>query len=47
MLIIKGADINCQDKDFYTPLHYASENGFNEIVELLLRNNALTDIKNF
>lgn len=48
-LINEGADINEQDRNFFTPLHYAAqfcekENSF-EIAKFLLEKGALTEIK--
>ena len=36
-LVEKGANPNCQDMYLYTPLHYASQYGMAEIIELLLQ----------
>lgn len=40
-LLAKGANVNLQDKDGYTAMHYAALNGNREIVQLLL---AIPDI---
>ena len=32
----KGSDVNAKDENGVTPLHYAAEGGYNEIVELLI-----------
>ena len=37
ILVILTLDINCQDNLGNTALHYASENGFHEIVEILVK----------
>ncbi|XP_028652850.2 ankyrin repeat and SAM domain-containing protein 1A-like isoform X4 [Erpetoichthys calabaricus] len=42
--IWRGPNVNCVDSTGYTPLHHAALNGHSEIVELLLRNEALTNI---
>ncbi|XP_072558016.1 ankyrin repeat and SAM domain-containing protein 1A-like isoform X5 [Paramormyrops kingsleyae] len=42
--IWRGPNVNCVDSTGYTPLHHAALNGHNDIVELLLRNEALTNI---
>jgi ankyrin repeat protein len=36
MLVKAGVDLNCQDEDGYTALHYAAELGHKDIVSLLL-----------
>ena len=36
----KGSDVNAKDEDGMTPLHYAVEGGYNEIVELLIAEGA-------
>nr|XP_053654673.1 putative ankyrin repeat protein RF_0381 [Cherax quadricarinatus] len=38
MLLDAGADVNCQDDDGRTPLHYAAENNNADIVQMLLNN---------
>lgn len=40
-----GANKNCQDKEFCTPLHYACENGFADVVDILLKFKAEVNIK--
>ncbi len=51
MLIKKGADVNFTSKGFlpsqgnWTPLHYAAEKGYTDIVELLLKKGANPNIK--
>ncbi|XP_073795688.1 ankyrin repeat and SAM domain-containing protein 1A isoform X1 [Danio rerio] len=42
--IWRGPNVNCVDSTGYTPLHHAALNGHSEVVELLLRNEALTNI---
>ncbi|XP_041712219.1 ankyrin repeat and SAM domain-containing protein 1A isoform X5 [Coregonus clupeaformis] len=42
--IWRGPNVNCVDSTGYTPLHHAALNGHSEIVEALLRNEALTNI---
>ncbi|XP_031422453.1 ankyrin repeat and SAM domain-containing protein 1A isoform X3 [Clupea harengus] len=37
-------NVNCVDSTGYTPLHHAALNGHSEVVELLLRNEALTNM---
>lgn len=39
-LISKGADVNARDKQGKTPLHYASANGYKDIVVLLISERA-------
>jgi len=46
-LIEKGSLVNVQSiYDSGTPLHYATENGFNNVVSILLDNGARCDLKN-
>uniref|UniRef100_A0A673KM97 Ankyrin repeat and sterile alpha motif domain containing 1A n=1 Tax=Sinocyclocheilus rhinocerous TaxID=307959 RepID=A0A673KM97_9TELE len=42
--IWRGPNVNCVDSTGYTPLHHAALNGHSEVVEVLLRNEALTNI---
>ncbi|XP_042155432.1 ankyrin repeat and SAM domain-containing protein 1A-like isoform X2 [Oncorhynchus tshawytscha] len=42
--IWRGPNVNCVDSTGYTPLHHAALNGHSEVVESLLRNEALTNI---
>ncbi|KAL2104207.1 hypothetical protein ACEWY4_001075 [Coilia grayii] len=42
--IWRGPNVNCVDSTGYTPLHHAALNGHSEVVELLLRNEALTNM---
>ncbi|XP_056588461.1 ankyrin repeat and SAM domain-containing protein 1A isoform X2 [Triplophysa dalaica] len=42
--IWRGPNVNCVDSTGYTPLHHAALNGHSEVVELLLRNEAMTNI---
>ncbi|XP_077597033.1 ankyrin repeat and SAM domain-containing protein 1A isoform X2 [Stigmatopora nigra] len=42
--IWRGPNVNCLDSTGYSPLHHAALNGHSEVVELLLRNEALTNI---
>uniref|UniRef100_A0A8C9VUU0 Ankyrin repeat and sterile alpha motif domain containing 1A n=1 Tax=Scleropages formosus TaxID=113540 RepID=A0A8C9VUU0_SCLFO len=42
--IWRGPNVNCVDSTGYTPLHHAALNGHSEVVELLLRNEAVTNI---
>ncbi|CAL9703338.1 unnamed protein product [Knipowitschia caucasica] len=42
--IWRGPNVNCVDSSGYTPLHHAALNGHSEVVEALLRNEALTNI---
>ncbi|XP_055746686.1 poly [ADP-ribose] polymerase tankyrase-2-like isoform X2 [Salvelinus fontinalis] len=39
-LLRKGANVNEKTKDFLTPLHLASENSHNDIIEVLVRHEA-------
>ncbi|MDP6737298.1 MAG: ankyrin repeat domain-containing protein [Nitrospinaceae bacterium] len=41
-----GSDVNAKDEEGVTPLHYAAEGGFNEIVELLIDKGANVNAKN-
>jgi len=45
-LIRAGADINAREKDGKTPLILAVVNGYQSLVELLLKNNADVSVKN-
>ncbi|XP_061074694.1 ankyrin repeat and SAM domain-containing protein 1A-like [Conger conger] len=40
----RGPSVNCADSTGYTPLHHAALNGQSEVVQTLLRNEALTNI---
>ncbi|XP_016891561.1 ankyrin repeat and SAM domain-containing protein 1A isoform X2 [Cynoglossus semilaevis] len=42
--IWRGPNVNCVDSTGYTPLHHAALNGHSEVVEVLLRNEAFTNI---
>uniref|UniRef100_A0AAQ6AR28 Ankyrin repeat and sterile alpha motif domain containing 1A n=1 Tax=Amphiprion ocellaris TaxID=80972 RepID=A0AAQ6AR28_AMPOC len=42
--IWRGPNVNCVDNTGYTPLHHAALNGHSDVVEALLRNEALTNI---
>ncbi|XP_061591409.1 ankyrin repeat and SAM domain-containing protein 1A-like isoform X3 [Cololabis saira] len=42
--IWRGPNVNCVDSTGYTPLHHAALNGHSDVVEMLLRNEALTNI---
>ncbi|KAM9342131.1 ankyrin repeat and SAM domain-containing protein 1A isoform 3-T3 [Pholidichthys leucotaenia] len=42
--IWRGPNVNCVDSTGYTPLHHAALNGHRDVVEVLLRNEALTNI---
>ncbi|KAJ3587165.1 hypothetical protein NHX12_013554 [Muraenolepis orangiensis] len=42
--IWRGPNVNCVDSTGYTPLHHAALNGHSEVVEALLRNEALTNV---
>ncbi|XP_063745753.1 ankyrin repeat and SAM domain-containing protein 1A-like isoform X9 [Eleginops maclovinus] len=42
--IWRGPNVNCVDSTGYSPLHHAALNGHSEVVETLLRNEALTNI---
>ncbi|KAM6982798.1 ankyrin repeat and SAM domain-containing protein 1A isoform 9-T9 [Tautogolabrus adspersus] len=42
--IWRGPNVNCVDSTGYSPLHHAALNGHSEVVEALLRNEALTNI---
>ncbi|XP_060087454.1 ankyrin repeat and SAM domain-containing protein 1A isoform X12 [Heteronotia binoei] len=42
--IWRGPNVNCVDSTGYTPLHHASLNGHKDVVEVLLRNDALTNV---
>ncbi|XP_054346610.1 ankyrin repeat and SAM domain-containing protein 1A isoform X2 [Pongo pygmaeus] len=40
----RGPNVNCVDSTGYTPLHHAALNGHKDVVEVLLRNDALTNV---
>ncbi|XP_035307678.1 LOW QUALITY PROTEIN: ankyrin repeat and SAM domain-containing protein 1A isoform X2 [Cricetulus griseus] len=40
----RGPNVNCVDSSGYTPLHHAALNGHRDVVEVLLRNDALTNV---
>ncbi|XP_059138283.1 ankyrin repeat and SAM domain-containing protein 1A isoform X2 [Peromyscus eremicus] len=40
----RGPNVNCVDSTGYTPLHHAALNGHRDVVEVLLRNDALTNV---
>ncbi|XP_030076298.1 ankyrin repeat and SAM domain-containing protein 1A isoform X3 [Microcaecilia unicolor] len=42
--IWRGPNVNCVDSTGYTPLHHASLNGHKDVVEVLLRNDAVTNV---
>ncbi|OCT94585.1 hypothetical protein XELAEV_18012263mg [Xenopus laevis] len=42
--IWRGPNVNCVDSSGYTPLHHSSLNGHKDVVEILLRNEAVTNI---
>lgn len=42
--IWRGPNVNCVDSTGYTPLHHAALNGHSDVVEALLRNEALANI---
>ncbi|KAG5838273.1 hypothetical protein ANANG_G00222030 [Anguilla anguilla] len=42
--IWRGPNVNCVDSTGYTPLHHAALNGHSGVVEVLLRNEAMTNI---
>ncbi|XP_049342442.1 ankyrin repeat and SAM domain-containing protein 1A-like isoform X2 [Astyanax mexicanus] len=42
--IWRGPNVNCADSNGYTPLHHAALNGHSEVVEVLLRNEAVTNV---
>ncbi|XP_021232756.1 ankyrin repeat and SAM domain-containing protein 1A isoform X3 [Numida meleagris] len=42
--IWRGPNVNCVDSTGYTPLHHAALNGHKDVVEVLLRNDALTNV---
>uniref|UniRef100_A0A3P8WM50 Ankyrin repeat and sterile alpha motif domain containing 1A n=1 Tax=Cynoglossus semilaevis TaxID=244447 RepID=A0A3P8WM50_CYNSE len=42
--IWRGPNVNCVDSTGYTPLHHAALNGHRSVVEVLLRNEAFTNI---
>ncbi|XP_040280086.1 LOW QUALITY PROTEIN: ankyrin repeat and SAM domain-containing protein 1A [Bufo bufo] len=42
--IWRGPNVNCVDSSGYTPLHHAALNGHRELVEVLLRYEAVTNI---
>ena len=46
LLAARGAEINCQDEDQETPLHWAADYGHAAAVKLLLTLGADTTIKN-
>lgn len=43
-LIDKGANLNAQDKLGYSSLHFAAQNGYIEIADMLLKNGASIDL---
>uniref|UniRef100_A0A452U219 Ankyrin repeat and sterile alpha motif domain containing 1A n=1 Tax=Ursus maritimus TaxID=29073 RepID=A0A452U219_URSMA len=43
-VIWRGPNVNCVDSTGYTPLHHAALNGHKDVVEVLLRNDALTNV---
>lgn len=45
ILVKNGCDVNAQDQDGKTPLHYASELGQDDTLEILLNNKANPDIQ--
>ena len=45
-LIRKGADVNAANDNGNTPLMYAAERGYREIIEVLILNGANTALKN-
>ena len=45
-LFCRGADIECLDKDKYTPLLIAASRGHTAVVELLLRRDAKLRVRN-
>jgi ankyrin repeat protein len=45
LLLEHGADINVQDEDGWTPLHWASMNGALEVVRLLLEHGSEVEAK--
>ena len=46
LLLLNGANVNCEDNTKMTPLYYASANGHFEMVELLLNYNANINCQN-
>jgi len=47
VLVEAGADVNAQDFDMMTPLHYASEYGQNNVIIYLVKEaNAAVNVKN-
>ncbi|KAM9444851.1 ankyrin repeat and SAM domain-containing protein 1A isoform 3-T3 [Clarias gariepinus] len=40
-------NVNCVDSNGYTPLHHAALNGHSEVVELLLKNDAVTNVADY
>uniref|UniRef100_A0A8B9GEM6 Ankyrin repeat and sterile alpha motif domain containing 1A n=1 Tax=Amazona collaria TaxID=241587 RepID=A0A8B9GEM6_9PSIT len=44
LLAWRGPNVNCVDSTGYTPLHHAALNGHKDVVEVLLRNDALTNV---
>lgn len=42
---LKPVDINCTDRDNWTPLHWAADLGHQEIAEVLLARNAVTEAR--
>lgn len=40
ILIESGADVNIQDDTGYTPLHWATKEGYENIVKILIENGA-------
>lgn len=45
MLLRRGADINCQDSEMFTPLHTAARNGNLDLVRVLIKEGAQVNIQ--
>jgi ankyrin repeat protein len=44
-LLANHADVNARDKDGWTPLHFAANEGNNAVVEMPLHSNANANVK--
>jgi len=46
-LVERGASLNVQDYEGWTPLHVAAHIGNSKYIKVLLRNGALTDVQDY